>query len=327
MTQRRNHKIIVVTPAGRRRYLEIMSKYILKDNSIDEWHLWDNCRESKDREYINNLAENYEKIKIIREKNVDGSNKSVNKFYKYTRNDDTFYIKMDDDIVYLPENFGLLLYSKALKEKEMYSWWSPIVINNAICTYLLYAKNIINTNANITAQASCPIAWGSPLFAKMLHNLFLKSYNSSYLEKWKVKDSFELFLQRFSINTIGFFGDFSKKLGDNFCPLDVDDEEYISARLPILANKPGRLVGDILVAHFSFFTQEAFLLEKTNILQDYARIAGIHDYKFSYKKRKNTLKYHIKHLILYNGKYFLNQILNVHPSKKGEKLELKLNGG
>jgi len=323
MSQVKSHKIVVVTPAGRKRYLEILSKYILKDASIDEWHLWDNCRENSDREYINELSEHNNKIKVIKETNTDGTNRSVNKFYKYARDVDTFYIKIDDDIVYLPENFSYSLYSKALKEKEKYSWWSPMVINNAICTYLLNAKNIISTNVNLTAQASCPMAWKSPQFAEALHNLFIESLNSSGFMKWRINNSFELFLQRFSINTIGFWGDFSRKLGDKFCPLNIDDEEYISAKLPILTNRPGRLIGDILVAHFSFYTQEAFLLSRTNILQTYAMIAGIKNYKFSYKIR-NSMSYHLKHLIIYDYKYFLNHILNVYPNQK--KVEIKLNG-
>jgi hypothetical protein len=322
MNTRKQHKIIAVTPAGRKKYMEILSKYILKDISIDEWHLWDNCRDTNDRNYINSLAKQHEKIKIVQEEGVDGSNRSISKFYKHTRDADVFYIRIDDDIVYLPDNFGLLLYSKAVEEKEKYSWWSPVVINNAICTYLLYAKNIIDTNANLTAQATSAIGWGSPVFAAMLHHLFLKSYDSTNLEKWKINDKFELFLQRFSVNTIGFFGDYSKELGDKFCPVDVDEEEYISAKLPILTGKPGRLIGDILVAHFSFYTQETFLLKKTDILQNYARIAGINHYTFSYKNKNNKLIRHIKHLIWYDGMYSLNQICNIYPMKK--KITMKL---
>jgi len=321
MNNSKQHKIIAVTPAGRKRYLEILLKYILKDISIDEWHLWDNCREQSDREYINLLAKRYKKIKIIQEKDIDGTNRSVNKFYKYTRDSDAFYIKIDDDIIYLPNNFGFLLYSQALKEKEQYSWWSPLVINNAICTYLFSSKKIIETNVNLTAQANCPIGWGSPIFAALLHNLFLKSINSSQLEKWKLNENFNIFLQRFSINTIGFFGDFSKKLRDKFCPLNVDDEEYISAKLPILVNKPGRLIGNILVSHFSFFTQEKFLLTKTNLLNNYAKITGIDNYKFSYKIDRKLI-FNMKHLFTYDAKYFLNNILNIYSNKT--KVEIKL---
>ncbi|MDK2791072.1 MAG: hypothetical protein PWP15_1592 [Methanothermococcus sp.] len=168
----KQHKIFVVTPAGRKKYLEILSKYILKDDSIDEWHLWDNCRDESDREYICQLSREHKKITVIKECGVDGTNKSVNKFYKYCRDEDVFYIKMDDDIVYLPEKFGLKLYLKAIREKNSFSWWSPMVINNAICTYLLKTKGRIKTNAFLSAQASCPVGWGSPF----LQNCYIEHF-------------------------------------------------------------------------------------------------------------------------------------------------------
>ncbi len=55
----RDHKIVVVTPAGRRAYLELLSKYVIDDADIDEWHLWDNCRLQADRYHINQLAQRH----------------------------------------------------------------------------------------------------------------------------------------------------------------------------------------------------------------------------------------------------------------------------
>jgi hypothetical protein len=99
------HRIVVVTPAGRRKYLDVLKHYILNDYSIDAWHLWDNCRSEADRRYIYELERISPKISIISIKGSDGSNASVNRFYTKCRDPDVFYIKMDDDIVYLPKNF------------------------------------------------------------------------------------------------------------------------------------------------------------------------------------------------------------------------------
>jgi hypothetical protein len=54
----------------------------------------------------------------------------------------------------------------------------------------------------------------------------------------------------------------------------VDDEEWISAVLPSLTGKPGRIIGNLVVSHFSFFTQEEDLL-RTGLLQDYADLVGV----------------------------------------------------
>ncbi len=324
MSKTKLHKIIAVTPAGRKRYLEILSRYILSDDSIDEWHLWDNCREQSDREYIYRLSKENKKIYLIKENNVDGTNRSVNKFYKYCMEEKAFYIKIDDDIVYLPTNFGMKLYSRAIQEKNKYTWWSPLVINNAICTYLLNALGIIKTKCALTAQASCPIGWGSPFFAGQLHKAFIKSVKSMKYNKWKLSKDYEIFLQRFSINTIGFFGDLCKKLGDKFCPADVDDEEYISATLPILTQKPGRLVCDIVVAHFSFYTQEHYLLKKTNILEEYKLLAGISTNSAD-DKQKSKIFHKFQKLIIYNVKYIMNEIFEFYLPQQSIKYKVNLN--
>lgn len=322
----KHHKIIIVTPAGRKRYLQILSNYILKDDSIDEWHLWDNCRNEADRKYITELSEKNDKIILVHEDGTDGTNRSVNRFYKYCRDENAFYIKMDDDIVYLPEKFGMSMYSKALKERGDFCWWSPLVINNAICSYLFKSKKIITTNSSLTAQASCSIGWGSPFFAEHLHRAFLKSLNNLNYERWILEDDYDVFLQRFSINTIGFFGEFSKNLGDDFCPSDVDDEEYISATLPILTDKPGRLLGDIIVSHFSYYTQEKYLLS-TDILQEYANIAEVKNYSKETNnikiKKIGYLSHHSKQIIKYNAKYILNDMFGFYLKKqKGIKIKL-----
>ena len=237
-------KIIVVTPAGRKAYLDLLSKYILTDADVDEWHLWDNCRDESDRVYIKELEKTHEKIKIITSENVDGSNKSVNKFYKNCSQSETFYIKVDDDIVYLQDGTFAHMRDEALKTRGRNIWWSPLVINNSLCSYLLkYKSNIFDISSNLTAQASCPTGWGNPLFAIELHNAFLHFLK---LNQPIAMDDFDVSLSRFSINCIGFFGDDVARLGDSFCPLNVDDEEWISGVLPLLTGKTGGILGSVL---------------------------------------------------------------------------------
>ena len=284
------HRIVAVTPAGRRKYLDVLKHYILNDYSIDAWHLWDNCRSEADRRYIYELERISPKISIISIKGSDGSNASVNRFYTKCRDPDVFYIKMDDDIVYLPKNFGRQLYNKAIAEKNQYSWWSPLVVNNAICTWLLKYHGRVHIGNDVSAQASCPFGWRSPIFAKTLHDVFVQAATTHNLSAFQVPD-FEINLSRFSINCIGFFGDFVANFTEaEFCPLGVDDEEWISAVLPSRAGIPGRIAGDIVISHFSYFTQERALL-CSNILSKYYDLAGLQmDPSFSQVPKKSLKK-------------------------------------
>jgi hypothetical protein len=267
------HKITVVTPAGRKHYLALLKHYILKDDSIDEWHLWDNCRNQQDREYIYEISSEHKKIRIVSLPNVDGTNRSVNKFYSNCSVEDRFYIKVDDDIVYLPEGFGASLYSRALQDKGKYLWWSPLVVNNAVCSWLIKYHSKVSLSDVISCQASDYNGWRNPIFAERLHKIFLSSLEKGEKQKFEMQD-FSVRLSRYSINCIGFWGEDVKKLGEQFCPLNVDDEEWISAILPSQINRYGKIVGNLIIVHFAFFTQEAYLL-KSSILDSYYKIAGI----------------------------------------------------
>jgi len=265
-------RIVAVTPAGRRAYLEILKAYILRDETIERWDLWDNCRAQADRTYIRELANVHDKIRIVDAPSVDGSNGSINQFYRCASDRSTFYIKMDDDVLYLPDRFGAALHGAASAERGKYTYWSPLVVNNAICSWLLKYHSGIKIDANVSASSGCVHGWRSWRFAEALHRSFIEMLKVGNLAAFHVPN-FDISLARFSINCIGFFGEDVATLGDAFCPLGVDDEEWISAVLPSLTGKPGRIIGNLIVSHFSFFTQEEDLL-RTGLLQNYADLAG-----------------------------------------------------
>lgn len=287
-------RVIAVTPAGRRGYLELLSHYVLADPSIQQWHLWDNCRAESDRIYINTLAAKHDKVKVITIPSADGTNRSVNRFYRFCKDPDTFYIKMDDDLVYIPQELGRTLLCKARTTRQHNLWWSPLVVNNAICAWLLKYFSEMTVVADLTAQAGCEIGWRSSRFAEQLHAAFLQALTTDRVSLFCVPDQ-DVALARFSINCIGFFGSDVLAAGPDFCPNEVDDEEWLSAVLPARLKRPGRVVGDITVAHFGFFTQENDLL-KTSVLDEYYKIAGL---RLTHRPvRKETLKGRIKSVLL-----------------------------
>lgn len=288
------HRIVVVTPAGRMRYLELLKYYILKDASIDEWVLWDNCRDPLDREYINQLEKEHLKIRVIRLENVDGTNLSVNRFYSFCKDESAFYIKMDDDIVYLPEQFGLSLYMSAMKERDQFLWWSPMVINNAICSWLLKYHSKVEIRENVSCQAGDFFGWRDPEFAETLHRTFLARLKTNDVQAFSVAN-FTVSLSRFSINCLGFFGEDVKKYDQQFCPLGVDDEEWLSAFFPSAVGKSGRIVGNLVISHFSFFTQERELLD-SKILEQYYDVVGL--VPPPYEIKKSSLKQRARFYLL-----------------------------
>jgi len=277
------HRIIVVTPAGRHLYMACLARYVLADDSIDEWHLWDNCRKESDRLYIRELAARHKKIRLIEVEGADGQVGSINRFYPHARDADAFYIKMDDDLVYLPPHLGRDLYARASSERDRYAWWSPMVINNAICSWLLKYHSRLHIDAPLSASAACETGWRSAEFAACLHNKFLEAMAAGAADIFRVPD-FEIALSRFSINCIGFFGEEAAASGDDFCPLGVDDEEWISAVWPSRIGRPGHILGDLLVSHFSFYPQDK-VLRQSDLIARYYRLAGLAVPELAARKR------------------------------------------
>jgi hypothetical protein len=95
----------------------------------------------------------------------------------------------------------------------------------------------------------------------------LNKLEANQVESLHIPDA-TMTMGRFSINCLGVFGKDRNALGDAFCPLGVDDEEHISAFLPMLTKRPGQIIGDEVVAHFSYYTQERVVLD-TDILARY----------------------------------------------------------
>ena len=258
-------KVIAVTPAGRRRYLELLAKYVLGDSAVTEWHLWDNCRDPADRAYIQTLTD--PRINIVSLANSQGDNRSINKFNRTMTDPDAFYVKLDDDICYLPPGFFGRFAAKVAASKTNAIWFSPLVINNAICSWLLSFHGKIRCSQPLSCMAACGIGWRNPEFAVLLHRAFLNKLEANQVESLHIPDA-TMTMGRFSINCLGVFGKDRNALGDAFCPPGVDDEEHISAFLPMLTKRPGQIIGDEVVAHFSYYTQERVVLD-TDILARY----------------------------------------------------------
>lgn len=144
-------------------------------------------------------------------------------------------------------------------------------MNNALCSWLLRHHGLLETDDTLSAQAGCATGWRDPQFAVTLHSAFLDLISSG--ARISTPDT-SVSLSRFSINCLGFFGEEVQRLGSKFCPPGVDDEEWLSASLPLKEGRVGRIVGTTCVAHYSFFTQEA-VLNATNILDRYYDLAGL----------------------------------------------------
>lgn len=261
----RNFQIVVNTAAGRRRYMQYLIPYVVASEIVDRYDLWLNTINKQDIVFFKILAKKYPKINLVWQPDgVINGNKSINAFYKDCIEENTIYFKLDDDIIWMEPD----LIEKMVKfriDNPNYFLVSPLVINNALSTYLLQVKGKLSLNKYYNSSASHEILWKSGKFASDLHNWFF----SNYLVKDKVSElyvgSHPMGMTRFSINAILWFGDEMKKFSG---VVPGDDEEFMSCIYPTINGLSNCWNGDAIVSHFAFFTQRE-RLDKEAILEKY----------------------------------------------------------
>jgi Methyltransferase domain len=263
-----NYRIVCVTPAGRRRYLKILATQILASPLVDEYQLWKNTTDQSDIQFINELQIIDSRVRVIEPTlRPPGATSSIGQFYRNCVDDDTIYIRFDDDVVFIEPDF----FPKFLRfrvDNPHYFVIFPNIINNAVCTYLQAVRGAIKPGAWIHPWCMDVTTWGNPRFAEQLHRAFLKSVVEGNICHWYFGPRL-VALSRYSINCMAWFGsDFAMFGGE----VPGEEEEYLSVIKPSELMRPNCIYGDSIVSHFAFHTQRSHL-DSTNLLESYASLA------------------------------------------------------
>jgi hypothetical protein len=329
-----NYKIVCNTAAGRRRYMQYLIPFVVASDIVDRYDIWINTVNIQDIEFFKILSEKFSKINLVYQPDgiVDG-NRSISAFYRQCIEDDTIYFKLDDDIIWMePGIFDKMVRFRI--DNPDYFIVSPLVINNAICTYIMQNAGTIKLDKYYPARADEKTLWKNGQFSAQLHEWFLttqlhdRQYENLYCGKHLVA------MNRLSINSILWFG---HEMGKFRGIIHGDDEEFLSVIKPTELGSVNCINGDALVVHFAFYTQRK-LLDKLDILNRYGTFlhkeweddalmstisqtvqAVIYEVeKHSSKKsslQKNIAKWTVKAL----KSYPVQQIKNILPSKKRKK--------
>ena len=263
----RNYKIVVNTAAGRRRYMQYLIPYIMASDIVDRYDIWVNTHNGADIEFFRRVSEKFPKVNLVWQPDgVVNGNSTINAFYKDCVDPDTIYFKMDDDIVWMePGLIEKMVQFRA--DNPQYFLVSPLVINNALSTYLLQVEGKLHLKDYCRASSDHPVLWKSGKFAAGLHDWFMEKY----LKPGRVEDIHlgrkEMGMTRFSINAVLWFGKEMAKFGG---VVPGDDEEFLSCIYPTSQGISNAWNGDAIVAHFAFFTQREEL-DRMGILEKYGK--------------------------------------------------------
>ena len=142
-----------------------------------------------------------EKKPLAPRKNAHG----VNKFYNNCNNEQTIYVKIDDDIIWLEENFIKNILDFRVDNPEYFLVCGNI-INNAICDHIHQKISAIPDHPHISYSSWCPVGWTDSAFAEKKHEFFLNALSKKDINRYKF-DGWVLFRhERISINCISWFG-------------------------------------------------------------------------------------------------------------------------
>lgn len=312
-------KVVLITFGGRQCTLELLFHYILKYKVyIDEYRIFIATSIQSDLDYMVQFAEkNADFVKLVYTYDSTGGrendkNRIWDNAYRQCQEDDTVYIKFDDDIVYFNESLFTDFLKYRIANPEIPLLY-PTIINNSYFSWLLEKKGIYNSNngksyigdtwpktyARIKSQIMeckdnatlknklkigkitkieevlCPAGWGSLNYCVDLHRQFIK----------------DLFIDT-SIGAIDKY-----KLGiielSNRDPVSIsccswlgstlksitdqighvfDDEPWWCIWVPTWLDKNNMVYGDCVVAHYAYYKQRELGLDNTNILESYKNI-------------------------------------------------------
>lgn len=271
-------KKIIVTPAGRERYLSILVEHLKLAHyrqEFDEWHLWINTANENDKLYMFNLSTKYEWIKYIEHpinpNAREYSNCTIHFFFPVDAVDpDAVYLRLDDDVVWL-DNFAINNMFAFRINNPNYALVMGNIVNNAICNYIHQHIGVLSTREGV-AGYDCldEIGYHNVDFASQVHKNFFMLESANQLSEYKFKRWELLDYERFSINVISWFGSDFAKFGGK---VGRDEEHWLTVELPLVLEKHNCINGGALFSHFAFFGQRQHLEENTLSLQMYQTLA------------------------------------------------------
>jgi hypothetical protein len=285
------YRVVAVTPAGRKRYMEILLKYLLRDRHlIDEYHVWVNTEDRDDLEYLDELERLHRGfVRLIRLdptftealrtclKTLGGSVPSwklIGVFHQHCTDRATIYIRFDDDICYVaPDALETLLAFRVAHESYFAVY--PNIINNPTVSYIHQRLGNIGTQAGIIApDPFCAVALGGAM-ARFIHEDFFERLERAALDELKFKSWTVTDYTRVQVNCLTWFGrDFADYPG----PVSsLIDEIQLSMEMPKTLQRPNCICGNAIVVHFAFYGQRKFIERKTSLLGRYRMLAGLDD--------------------------------------------------
>lgn len=254
--------------AGRKEYLDILFVYLqhyLDNNTIDEVHLWDFCRNPADSIYIRSLQS--PRIHIFNPTDyIQGLtlHEKYTPYYAYYKNnlkDDDILIKSDDDILYV---HNLDKFVNLMMNNKKYGLYFPNIVNNDVAFKFQCECGIIPSSMHSLLKIECKRSLGQTLShwylrkecGEKIQHFFLKN-KDSFVKKdvlCELNDN-----SRVSINVFGIHGYNAKTFFNEYLNsgeiCNGCDEPILTSHMQFKYKHTNVFVMECIVVHYSFGPQ------------------------------------------------------------------------
>lgn len=278
------YKVVAVIPAGRKRTMSLLMKYLAREQRsglLDGCQVWENTKDMDDLHWLRKLPMSYPWVEVKEPIGgwVEPKQRNTGKFYIHTMDRDTIYVRFDDDILYLHEDALNNLLKWHINHPDFFLVF-PQIWNNAIISWLQMRAGHISPERGVVDGPYCmdPIGWGDPSFGEHAHRTLLEHIYADTVEDLYINDYELKEVARFSISCFSFFGsrmdDWNRKDPAHRpnLPPNGDEEIWLTENIPSDLGWRNVVIGNSIVSHFTFFTQQAHILS-TDILDHYRHIA------------------------------------------------------
>jgi hypothetical protein len=267
-------RVVTITPAGRRRYVRILHRYLLRHRDLIDKHVWwVNTVDPDDIAYLERLRADYPGLYETwyhEPPRPAVTTWDIGLFYPRACDPDATYVRIDDDIVWMADDALARLVACRRDNPGPFLVYGNI-INNAICNYIHQKLGAIGDEVGrLTWACNCPLGWKDPLNVRHFHANFFRHLREHTLKKYLFENITLDDYERFSINVFAWsgrdFAEFDYTVGH-------DDELWLSRIKAEELGRPAMICGDALFSHFAYYTQRAYLEANSNCLDVYAAIA------------------------------------------------------
>lgn len=260
------YKVVICTPSGRQKYLDIFKKFIyrkMEERLIDGWQIWQNTVNPPDIDYLASMAAENPKVKVYKiDEPITPTWKFCNpvqtyKFFKYAHDDDTIYIRFDDDIVWCEEGAIEKICKARIDVPDAFLIY-PNIINSTICTAWHQQIGALSEEAGVVRKEIAgnydwdyldEFNYTDSKLIWHIYQTFKKRYNENSLSAYYLPNKSFSDYKHFSICSIAWWGK------DKLAPGPIE-EPQLSWELPMEFQRPVFFVGNALMFHASYHTQE-----------------------------------------------------------------------